>query len=263
MQSEPTESTLSRALIFAYGVFSYVIFLGVFVYAIAFLGNFYIPRSMDADPVGPSSRAVVINLGLLALFAAQHSVMARPAFKAWWTRFTPPAAERSTYVLFSNIAMIALFAFWQPIGGVIWDIAAQPARSIIIAFYFIGWAVLFYATCLINHFDLFGLRQVWMHLRGVDYERPPFRTPGLYRLVRHPIYLGWLMIFWFTPTMTVAHLLFAVATTLYILIAIQFEERDLINDLGEDYAEYRRRVRMITPLPKPSAPKSPLHDPSI
>ena len=253
MTNNRQQRAFSRYLIFGYGVFSYAMFFGVFLYAIAFLGNLYTPRSIDADPVGPVGLAVVVDLGLLALFAVQHSVMARPAFKRWWTRVIPPAAERSTYVLFSNAAMIALFAFWQPIGGVIWDVAAQPTRSIIFAFYFIGWAVLFYATCLINHFDLFGLRQVWMHLRGLEYVAPEFHEPGLYKVIRHPIYLGWLMIFWCTPTMTVAHLLFAVATTAYIFFAIQLEERDLIAAHGDVYRDYRRRVRMITPLPK-SAP---------
>lgn len=239
---------MSRYLIFAYGVASYLIFLGVFVYAIAFLGNLYIPNSIDADPVGPVWQAVLIDLGLLGGFAIQHSLMARPAFKRWWTKIIPPAAERSTYILFSNLAMIALFLWWQPIGGLIWDVSAQPAHSMILALYFIGWAILFYATCLLNHFELFGLRQIWHHLRGE--ARPPakFRQPGLYKHVRHPIYVGWLIIFWATPTMTIAHLLFAIMTTAYILIAIQLEERDLVNELGQDYRLYQRRVPMIIPF---------------
>jgi len=241
---------MSRYLIFAYGVASYLIFLGVFAYSIAFLGNLYIPNSIDADPTGPVWKAVLINLALLAGFAVQHSLMARPAFKRWWTRIIPPAAERSTYILFSNFAMIALFLWWQPIGGVIWDISDQPARSIILAVYFIGWAVLFYATCLLNHFELFGLRQIWHHLRGETLPQAQFRQPGLYKHVRHPIYVGWLIIFWATPTMTIAHLLFAVMTTAYILIAVQLEERDLINELGDDYRAYRRRVPMIIPFIK-------------
>nr|WP_070960209.1 methanethiol S-methyltransferase [Hyphomonas sp. Mor2] len=239
---------MSRFLIFAYGVASYLIFLGVFVYAIAFLGNLYIPNSIDADPVGPVWQAVLINLALLAGFAVQHSLMARPAFKTWWTKIIPPAAERSTYVLFSNLAMIAFFLWWQPIGGVIWDVSAQPAHSIVLAIYFIGWAILFYATCLLNHFELFGLRQIWHHLRGEALPPAKFRQPGLYKHVRHPIYVGWLMIFWATPTMTIAHLLFAVMTTAYILIAVQLEERDLANELGEDYRAYQRRVPMIIPF---------------
>lgn len=241
---------MSRYLVFAYGIASYLIFLGVFVYAIAFLGNLYIPNSIDADPAGPIWQAVLINLGLLAGFAIQHSLMARPAFKRWWTKIIPEAAERSTYVLFSNLAMIALFLWWQPIGGVIWDVASQPARSIVLATYFIGWAILFYATCLLNHFELFGLRQIWHHLRGERLPSPTFRQPGLYKHVRHPIYVGWLIIFWATPTMTVAHLLFAVMTTAYILIAVQLEERDLVNELGDDYRAYKRRVPMILPFIK-------------
>ena len=241
---------MSRSIIFAYGVASYLIFLGVFVYAIAFLGNLYIPNSIDAAPVGPVWRAVLINLALLGGFAIQHSLMARPAFKRWWTRIIPPAAERSTYVLFSNLAMIALFLWWQPIGGVIWDVASQPARSIVLAIYFIGWAILFYATCLLNHFELFGLRQIWHHLNGERLPDAKFRQPGLYKHVRHPIYVGWLIIFWATPTMTIAHLLFAVMTTAYILIAVQLEERDLVNELGEDYRKYQRRVPMIIPFLK-------------
>lgn len=241
---------MSRYLIFAYGVASYLIFLGVFVYAIAFLGNLYIPNSIDADPASPVWQAVIINLALLGGFAVQHSLMARPAFKRWWTRMIPPPAERSTYVLFSNFAMIALFALWQPIGGVIWDVSSQPTRSIILAVYFIGWAILFYATCLLNHFELFGLRQIWHHLRGDPMPTARFREPGMYKHVRHPIYVGWLIIFWATPTMTIAHLLFAVMTSAYILIAVQLEERDLVDELGEDYRAYQRRVPMIIPFLK-------------
>ncbi|MEM9839663.1 MAG: methanethiol S-methyltransferase [Pseudomonadota bacterium] len=241
---------MSRILIFAYGVASYVVFLGVFVYAIAFLGNFYIPNSIDADPAGPVRTALIVNLALLSGFAVQHSLMARPFFKRWWTSMIPPAAERSTYILFSNLAMIALFLWWQPIGGVVWDINAQPSRSIILAIYFIGWAILFYATCLLNHFELFGLRQVWHHLRGLPQPEAQFREPGMYKHVRHPIYVGWLIIFWATPTMTMAHLLFAVVTSLYILVAVQFEEHDLVKALGDDYRNYKRRVPMILPLPR-------------
>jgi len=255
MTTTTRPSLLSRLLIFGYGILSYASFLGVFLYAVAFLGNFYIPNSIDADPAGPVSRALAINLALLGGFAVQHSVMARPFFKRWWTRIVPEAAERSTYVLFSNLAMIALFVFWQPMGGLVWNVEAQPMRSIILAFYFIGWAVLFYATLLIDHFDLFGLRQAWMHLRNIPYTAPQFAERGMHQVVRDPIYVGWLMIFWFTPTMSVAHLLFAVTTTLYILAAIQLEERDLINEHGEAYRSYQKRVRMITPLPK-ADPKS-------
>ena len=158
--------------------------------------------------------------------------------------------------------MIVLFAFWQPIGGVIWDMASQPTRSVVLAFYFMGWAVLVYATFLLNHCELFGLRQVWMHWRGLPQPQAAFREPGLYRHVRHPIYVGWLMIFWCTPTMTAAHLLFAVMTTAYIVIAIQFEERDLINSLGDEYRDYRRRVPMLVPFLKRRAPEAIVKTPA-
>ncbi len=246
---------MSRTLIFAYGLLSYVIFLGVFVYAIAFLGNFYLPNSIDADPTAPFWQALAINLGLLGVFAVQHSVMARPVFKRAWTRIVPEAAERSTYVLFSNLAMIALFAFWEPMGGSIWTVTAEPWRTLIIGLYFVGWGVLFYATWLINHFDLFGLRQIWYHFRKQTPPPMKFRVPGMHKYVRHPIYVGWLIIFWATPTMTVAHFVFAVMTTAYILIAIQFEEKDLVDEFGDDYRTYQKEVGML--VPKLGDPKLP------
>lgn len=242
-----------RLLTFIYGVFCYLIFLGVFVYSIGFLGNIFVSNSIDANPRGPVRAAVAVNLGLLTIFALQHSVMARPAFKRWWTRFVPEPAERATYVLFSSIAMILLFMFWRPIGGTVWDVTDPAWRSIILAFYFVGWGVLFIATCLIDHFDLFGLRQVWLHLRGKPYTPLKFKTPGFYAHVRHPIYVGWLMIFWFTPTMSMAHLLFAVVTTAYILIAIKWEESDLINALGDTYRDYKARVPALIPFGKRKA----------
>ncbi len=246
---------MSRTLILAYGILSYAIFFGVFLYAIAFLGNFYIPNSMDATPTMAFWPALAINLALLAGFAVQHSVMARPAFKRAWTKIVPEAAERSTYVLFSNLAMIALFVFWQPMGGSVWTVAAEPFRTIIFALYFLGWGVLFYATWLINHFDLFGLRQVWYNFRGTTPPEMTFRVPGMHKWVRHPIYVGWLIIFWATPTMTVAHLVFAVMTTAYIVIAIQFEEKDLVDEFGDDYRDYQKDVGML--LPKVSGPNTP------
>ncbi len=245
---------MSRTLILAYGILSYLVFFGVFLYSIAFIGNFYIPNSMDAAPSMAFWPALAINLVLLAGFAVQHSVMARPAFKKAWTKIIPEAAERSTYVLFSNLAMIAFFLFWQPMGGTVWTVEAEPYRAIIFGVYFLGWGVLFYATWLINHFDLFGLRQVWYHFRG---ETPPemkFRVPGMHKWVRHPIYVGWLIIFWATPTMTVAHLVFALMTTAYILIAIRFEEADLVDEFGDDYRAYQKDVGML--LPKVGEPKT-------
>ncbi len=248
---------MARVGIFLFGVVSYLVFLAVFVYAIGFVGGFMTPTSLDAAPTMPLAPALVINLGLLTAFAIQHSGMARPAFKKWWTKMIPPAAERSAYVLLSSLAMIALFILWQPIGGVIWDTPEGWPRMAVTGLYLFGWALLLYATFLIDHFDLFGLKQVWRRLVGQSYREPAFRTPALYRLMRHPIYVGWLIIFWAAPTMTVAHLIFAVVTTLYILVAIQLEERDLIRQFGKDYTDYRKRTPMLVPGlggGKPTAP---------
>jgi protein-S-isoprenylcysteine O-methyltransferase Ste14 len=247
---------MKRVPIFLYGVACYAVFFAVFLYAVGFIGNFGVPKTIDAPRDVPLATALLVNLGLLALFAVQHSVMARPAFKRWWTRIVPEPAERSTYVLFSSLALIALFWFWQPIGGIIWDVDSTAGVYTLYGVYAAGWLLLLYATFLINHFDLFGLRQVWLHLRGRNYTPVSFRTPWLYRQVRHPLYVGWLMIFWATPTMTVAHLLFAIMTTAYILVAVQLEERDLINEHPE-YAEYRKRVPMIVPFMKRAAKPVP------
>jgi protein-S-isoprenylcysteine O-methyltransferase Ste14 len=240
---------MKRLPLFLYGLVCYAVFFAVFLYAIGFIGNFWVPKSMDSPRDVPMATALLVNLGLLGLFAVQHSVMARPAFKRWWTRLVPEAAERSTYVLFSSLALIALFWFWQPMGGLIWQLESPAAVNTMYVVYAAGWLLLLYSTFLINHFDLFGLRQVWLHLRGKPYTQLAFRTPWLYRQVRHPLYVGWLMIFWATPTMTVAHLLFAVMTTAYILVAIRLEERDLIAAHPE-YADYRQRVPMIVPFIK-------------
>lgn len=237
---------MSRLLILLYGVLSYALFFATFLYAAGFVGNLFVPRSIDSAAVVPLGHALLVNLGLLAAFAVQHSVMARPAFKRWWTRWVPEAAERSTYVLFSSLALIALFWFWQPMGGVVWDIDDPFARGAVHGLFAFGWGLVLVSTFLINHFDLFGLRQVWLHFRGRPYTPLRFRTPGPYRMVRHPLYLGWLFAFWATPTMTVAHLVFALLTTAYIFVAIQFEEKDLVDTLPE-YAGYRRRVPMIFP----------------
>ncbi|MCC7547377.1 MAG: isoprenylcysteine carboxylmethyltransferase family protein [Burkholderiales bacterium] len=238
---------LQRGAMFAYGVFAYLVFLGTALYAIGFIGGFLVPTTLDGSPRLPLWQALAIDTLLLGLFAVQHSVMARPAFKRWWTRVVPEPVERSTYVLFSSVALLLLFAFWQPMGGVVWDVQGMDGRVALYALYAFGWALVFATTFLINHFDLFGLRQVWLHLRGQPYTHLRFVTPGPYRLVRHPLYVGWLFAFWATPTMTVAHLVFALATTAYILIAIQFEERDLIAAHGEDYRLYRARVPMLVP----------------
>jgi protein-S-isoprenylcysteine O-methyltransferase Ste14 len=237
----------SRITAFLYGVVCYLVFFATFLYAIGFLGNFLVPKSIDSGREAPFLYALAINAVLLALFALQHSVMARPWFKAAWTRIVPSSVERSTYVLFSSLALLLLFWKWEPMGGVIWKVTNPDGQLALNALYGLGVLIILAATFLINHFDLFGLRQVWLNLRGVPYTNLAFSTPGLYSIVRHPLYVGWLLMFWAAPVMTVAHLVFALGTTAYILIAIQFEERDLIQ-FHEEYAEYRRRVPMIIPI---------------
>jgi methanethiol S-methyltransferase len=238
---------MKRILIFLYGVLSYATALVTLVYAIGFIGGFGVPISLDSPREISLGTALTIDLALLALFAVQHSVMARPAFKRRWTRIVPASAERSTYVLFSSLALILLFAYWQPLGGMIWSMTSSAGVITMYSLFAAGWALLLYVTFLIDHFDLFGLRQVWLTLRGKPYGTVPFVTPWLYRQVRHPLYIGWLMIVWATPVMTVSHLVFAAMCTAYILVAIRFEERDLIH-FHPEYAEYQRRVPMLLPL---------------
>lgn len=249
---------MSRFGVFTYGLFSYAVFFGVFLYAIGFIGGFLTPTMLDAAPTRPLGEALAIDIGLLALFAVQHSGMARPAFKRWFTKIVPEAAERSTYVLMSSLLLVGLFVLWQPIGGIVWDAPEGVMRMTVTAFYMLGWALLLYTTFLIDHFDLFGLRQVWRALLDKPYVAPKFHTPSLYKVVRHPLYIGWLMIFWFAPTMTVSHLVFAIVTTAYILIAIRFEERDLVSAFGEDYVRYRKQTPMLVPkvMPERRAMKS-------
>jgi protein-S-isoprenylcysteine O-methyltransferase Ste14 len=247
---------VSRIATFIYGVLSYAASLGVFVYGIGFIGGFLTPTSLDGAPTQPLWQALGIDLALLAGFAIPHSVMARPAFKRWWTQFVPEPAERSTYVLVSSLLMVGLFVLWQPIGGVIWRVPDGWPHAVVLGLYFFGWALLLYSTFLIDHFDLFGLTQVWRQLRGAAYRSPQFHTPSLYKVVRHPLYIGWLTIFWSATTMTVAHLVFAVMTTAYILIAIRFEERDLAAAFHE-YDGYRRRTPMLIPRLWPARRQEP------
>lgn len=244
----------NRVMLFIYGLVCYAVFLASFLYAVGFLGNFGVPKSIDSGRVVPLFEALVINVALLGVFALQHSIMARKWFKDAWTRIISPVAERSTYVLFSSIALLLLFAKWQPMGGVIWDAGNSTTRVVLYATFALGWITVLAATFLINHFDLFGMRQVWLHLIGRPYTQLKFGTPFLYRYVRHPLYVGWLLVFWSAPVMTSAHLLFAVMTTAYILIAIQFEERDLVR-IHPEYATYKQQVPMILPVGSKLSPE--------
>ena len=236
-----------RLAVFVYGLVSYIAFFLTFVYAVGFIGNLYLPRSMDSAARMSFWPALAIDALLLLVFAVQHSVMARPAFKEVLTRFIPAAAERSTYVLCSSVLLIALFAFWQPIGGIVWNFTNPVVRNAINTVFGLGFALVFVATLLINHFDLFGLRQVALYLARKPYTYLEFRTPLFYRYVRHPLYVGWLVAFWATPTMTGAHLLFALLTSAYILTAIRWEERDLVVVHGSKYQEYQKRVPKLIP----------------
>jgi methanethiol S-methyltransferase len=241
---------MNRITIFLYGTLGYVTFVVTFLYAVGFIGNFAVPKTMDSPADGPWQTALLIDLGLLSLFALQHSIMARPAFKRRLTRIVPAEAERSTYVLASSLALLLLFWKWRPLGGTVWEVQNSLGASLLYAAYAFGWALVLLATVVINHFDLFGLRQVWLHLQGRPQSALKFETPLLYRVVRHPLYVGWITVFWSTPVMTVTHLFFALTTTVYILIAIQLEERDLIAKHPE-YIDYRRQVPMIVPgLPR-------------
>ena len=239
---------IGRITTLFYGVFCYLVFFAIFLYVIAFLGDFGVTRTIDSGAEGSIGMALSINAGLLAVFALQHSIMARSWFKRAWTKIVPPAAERSTYVLFSSLALIVLFWQWRPIGGVVWQIDNELGQMAIYMIYATGWMLLLLATFLINHFDLFGLRQAYLYFIGEEYTGLAFRTPGLYRVVRHPIYFSWLCIFWATPRMTTAHLVFALATTGYILMAIPLEERDLTRAYGDAYRKYKQQVPGILPV---------------
>lgn len=245
---EPIEKHSISGRIFGliYGIICYVAGMASLLYTALWLGKFWLPTTLDSAPTMPFTQAILINLGLLLMFSLQHSAMARPAFKQRWTKIIPASVERSTYVLASAIAMVVMMYFWQPLGVSIWDIENAVLKTLMYALYALGWGLLVISTFWLNHFDLFGLRQVWLNLRGQPYAHLPFNTPALYNKIRHPLYVGWLTLMWATPTMTVSHLVFAAGTTVYILLAIVLEERDLVSSLPE-YRDYQQRVPKLIP----------------
>ncbi|OBI86749.1 methanethiol S-methyltransferase [Mycobacterium asiaticum] len=241
---------MKRFLTVGYGVTAYLIGFAAFLYAIGFLGSFAVPRTVDHGLAAPATRALAVNLLLLCAFGAQHSVMARPAFKRWWTRVVPDPIERSTYVLATGLVLALIFWQWRTMPAVIWNVTWPVGRIGVRALFWIGWVIVLASTFMINHFDLFGLRQVYLAWRGRPYTDLPFRTPLLYRVVRHPLMLGFLITLWATPRMTLGHLLFAAGMTAYILLALRWEERDLTSALGQQYRDYRGRVPMLIPRPQ-------------
>lgn len=243
---------MKRTLAFLYGLLSYTLFLGVFLYAIGFVGDLVVPRTVDSGgPAAPLGEALLVNALLLGLFAVQHSVMARPGFKRWWTRIVPPSVERSTYVLATNLVLALLFWQWRPIPGAAWEIENPAGRALAWGLFALGWLIVLAATFMISHAHLFGVQQVWDRFRGQPPSEPRFQTPALYKHLRHPIMIGFLIAFWATPRMTWGHLLFAVATTGYILVALQLEERDLVAYFGDRYRAYQERVPMLLPRLRP------------
>lgn len=241
---------MGRILAFLYGIVAYFVFFAAFLYAIGFVAALGVPKTIDSGVAGPLTAALIIDILLMSVFAVQHSVMARPQFKQWWTRLVPKSVERSTYVLFSSLALVLLFWQWRPIPGPIWQITNPQIATAVMGLSFVGWLIVLTSTFLINHFELFGLHQVANNLTGRPMPAPRFRTPLYYNFVRHPIYLGFIIAFWAAPTMTMGHLLFAAITTAYIFVGIVLEEHDLITVFGDEYRRYKGRVSMIVPWRK-------------
>ena len=244
---EVAGSRIFKFIAFLYGIAAYLVFFVTIVYAIGFVMGLVVPKTIDSGPDTPTVEAVIINLLLMTLFAVQHSVMARQRFKAWWTQFVPKPVERSTYVLFASLSLLLLFWQWRPLSSIVWDVASPDRAVTLVTLSLVGWILVFTSTFMINHFELFGLHQVTNHLVGKQAEPPRFKTPLLYKLVRHPIYLGFIIAFWAAPTMTAGHLLFAAVTTAYIFVGIALEEHDLVDLFGDEYRQYKQRVSMLIP----------------
>jgi protein-S-isoprenylcysteine O-methyltransferase Ste14 len=240
-------NVVRRLIAFLYGVVAYVVFFVTFLYAIGFVEDLLAPKTIDGEAAGSTARALMVNLMLMSIFAIQHSVMARPQFKRWWTKFVPPSVERATYVMLASLALALLIWQWQPLPTVVWQIDDPRIATAVTGLSFVGWLIVLTSTFLINHFELFGLHQVASNLTGRPMAAPRFRTPLYYHFVRHPIYLGFIIAFWAAPTMTIGHLLFAAVTTAYIIVGIQLEERDLIDIFGDQYRSYKSRVSMLVP----------------
>jgi protein-S-isoprenylcysteine O-methyltransferase Ste14 len=241
---------MARFIAFLYGLAAYLVFFFSFLYAIGFVEGLLVPKTIDTGTVVPMTEALIVNLLLMSLLAVQHSVMARRQFKEWWTRYVPKSVERSTYVLFASLALVLLFWQWRPMPDVMWQVANPSAAMAIMGLSFVGWLLVLTSTFLINHFELFGVHQVVNNLVGRSMSQPRFKTPVLYKVVRHPIYLGFIIAFWAAPVMTVGHALFAAVTTAYIFVGIWLEERDLIELFGDEYRRYKERVSMLVPWRK-------------